>query len=381
MSKASSSALTKSLTVVLLTILSMLVLAEVGLRVLNSAGVASGLFKVLGKAKPPLDTQELPGMYYAHPYSAYALKPGYERGNFERINELGFRGDEITAKKPEGVYRVVAIGGSTTFGVYLPWQQSYPYYLQQVLRERLGTDAVEVINAGMTGSTTAESLHRLFTQILPIEPDMVIIYHGYNDLFPRVFDNYQEDYYHWRKSDPNNPPGMTRFYLWRLALRALNPTSFHENYDLQRYIWKTENLPESDTERLVNFDDSSNAAFTRNLDYMITTLKAKNIQPVLASFAIYPDIWHWNDYFPAYVWEEGIRQNNVTITALAEQYELPLVPFAEAVTGARYRDLYNDSIHMTSEGNVLKANVFADMLEPIIRAKLAPATNATTAGD
>jgi lysophospholipase L1-like esterase len=324
-------------------------------------------------------------MYYAHPYTAYAMKPGYRRGDFENINSLGFRGEEFSAEKPDGVYRVVAIGGSTTFGVYLPWRQSYPYYLQQTLRERLGTDAVEVINAGMTGSTTAESLHRLFTQILPLQPDMVVVYHAYNDLFPRVFDNYQEDYYHWRKSDPNNPPGLTRFYLWRLALRALNPTAFHENYDLQRYVWKTENLPDSDTERLVNFDLSSNAAFANNLEHIIRTLEAWDVQPVLASFAIHPDIWHWNDYFPSYVWEEGIRQNNAAIAALAVRYDLPLVPFAEAMTGPKKRVYYNDSIHMTAEGNQIKAAVFADTIAPLIGARLGIETDAeaevTTAAD
>ncbi len=373
MTTSRSATFSQGAIVILLSLGLMLVVAELGLRALNAAGLYDGLFTTLGQARPPLDRRELPGMYYAHPYSAYAIKPGYSRANIERINSLGFRGEDISKTKPDGVYRVVAIGGSTTFGVYLPWNQSYPYYLQDNLRKRLNTDAVEVINAGMTGSTTAESLHRLFTQILPLEPDMVVIYHAYNDLFPRVFNNYQEDYYHWRKSDPNNPPGMTRFYLWRLALRALNPTAFHENYDLQRYVWKTENLPESDTARLLNFSTSSNAAFTKNLDYIITTLQAWNIRPVLASFAIHPDIWHWNDYFPAYVWEEGIRENNAAIQSLAEKYSLPLVPFAEAMTGPKTRKYYNDSIHMTAEGNEIKADVFAETIAPIISDSLSPA--------
>jgi lysophospholipase L1-like esterase len=373
MTTTGSSNTTKAVIVSVITLLVMLGIAEAGLRVLNAAGAAPDLFSVLGQAKPPLDTMELPGMFYAHQYSGYAIKPGYTRGNFERINSLGFRGEDISTKKQDGVYRVVAIGGSTTFGVYVPWQQSYPYYLQRELQERLGKQKVEVINAGMTGSTAAESVHRLFTQILPLEPDMVIIYHAYNDLFPRVFDNYQEDYYHWRKSDPNNPPGLTRFYLWRLALRALNPSAFHENFDLQHYVWKTENLPESDTARVVNFDNSSNDAFARNMEYMIVSLNAHDIQPVLATFAIHPDIWHWNDYFPSYVWEEGIKQNNDAIKHLASKHELPLVPFAEALTGPKQRKYYSDSIHMTAEGNEVKASVFADTVEPLIRrARTAP---------
>ena len=91
------------------------------------------------------------------------------------------------------------MGGSTTYAVYLPWHQSYPYYLQTELRKRFATDRIEVINAGLIGSTSAESFHRLPTQVLGLDPDMVVIYHGYNDLLPRVFNDYQEDYYHFRK--------------------------------------------------------------------------------------------------------------------------------------------------------------------------------------
>jgi lysophospholipase L1-like esterase len=125
-------------------------------------------------------------MYYTHQYIAYGLNPGYTRGDFERINTLGFRGPKFDFEKPQGTYRIVAIGGSTTFGVHLPHTKTYPVYLQQDLNERLRTDKSEVINAGLTGSASAESLHRLFPQILPLNPDMVVIYHGYNDIFSRI---------------------------------------------------------------------------------------------------------------------------------------------------------------------------------------------------
>ncbi|MEC9376042.1 MAG: SGNH/GDSL hydrolase family protein [Pseudomonadota bacterium] len=353
----------KGAIVAVFSVVFMLFFAEVSLRLINSLGLYEGLFSVLGKAKPPLDTMKPPGMFYAHPYSAYAIKPGYKRGDFERINPDGFRGNDLTNDSSDELYRIVAIGGSTTFGVYVPWDQSYPYHLELELRNRINSKNIEVVNAGMTGSTSAESLHRLFTQILSLKPDMVIIYHAYNDLFPRVFNNFQKDYYHWRKSDPNNPPGMTRFYLWRLLIRAINPSAFHENYDLQNYVLKLENLPESDTDRLKNFDQSSSDAFAFNMENIILTLKANNIQPVLSTFAIHPDIWHWNDTFPAYVWEEGIRQNNEVIQLLGVKHSLPVVPFEEAMRGIKFRKYYSDSIHMTPEGNVRKAKLFADVVE------------------
>jgi len=381
MSTKQSSNVTKGIVATVIGLFIALLMVEGSLQLLKAAGVAPGFFAQLGQAKPPLDRKDGPGMYYVHPYSAYAMKPDYESGDRERINNLGFRGEDISPEKPDGVYRIVAIGGSTTFAVYLPWRKSYPYYLQEILRERLGTDKIEVINAGMTGSTSGESLSRLYHQLLPIDPDMVIVYHGYNDLFPRVFNDWSDDYFHFRKSNTHNPPGMTSFISWRLMLKVLNPVAFHENYNLTKVVWKVENLPDSDTERMRNFYNSDASAFERNMEYIVKAVADHGAVPVLATFGISPDIVHWNDYIPAFAWEEGIRQNNRAIRAVADRNDVPLVPFAEAVLDKPAKNLWregqdtdtccwNDSIHMTGSGNVLKAEIFADTIEPIIREEM-----------
>jgi lysophospholipase L1-like esterase len=343
---------------------------EGALRIIDDSGRFSQLMQVFGKPRPPLDRKTGSGMYYQHHYSGYALKPGYERGGQERINSLGFRGEDIALEKPDDVYRIVAVGGSTTFGVYLPWREAYPYQLQIVLRERFGTDKIEVINAGLTGSTAAESFHRLGTQILPVGPDMVVIYHAFNDMLPRVFNDYQDDYYHFRRSDPNNPPGLTQLYLYRLALRALSPSYFNENYNLANQVWKTWNLPETDTERAQNFLDSNNNAFRYNMDNMIALLKAKDIAVVTATFAMSPDTWHWQEIIPPYMWEIGIRENNDAINELADTHNTPLVPFADAPwkLGSKFfkSKMFDDSIHMSTTGNRFKAEIFADTIAPVI---------------
>jgi len=360
--------------VVLIALIGILILAELGIRAIEQSGRFPSFFQLLGNAKPPLDKRSGPGMYYAHPYTGYALKPGYRRGNAERINQLGFRGEEIDLEKPDDVYRIVAIGGSTTFAVYLKWNESYPYYLQEILRQRFGTDKIEVINAGLTGSTTAESFHRMSTQVLPVDPDMVVIYHGFNDLLPRMFNDYQEDYFHFRRSDPNNPPGLTRFYLWRLALRVLSPGMFHENYNLAQNVWKMENLPGTDTARVDNFMTSDNAAFSRNLEDTIALLKGQDIDVVMATFGTNHYMWHWLDELPPYIWKAGIDANNVAIRQIAETESLPLVPFAEVnflEASQNYGTrMFDDSIHMSIKGNQLKAEVFADTIAPIIAEEL-----------
>ncbi len=97
------------------------------------------------------------------------------------INSLGFRGPEFSAAK-DGVYRIVALGESTTFGMTIqPEDKPWPEVLEQIIRQRLKTSRpVQVINAGVPAYTIGHTLYRLPREILPLRPDMIISYHGAN---------------------------------------------------------------------------------------------------------------------------------------------------------------------------------------------------------
>jgi hypothetical protein len=193
-----------------------------------------------------------------------------------------------------------------------------------------------------------------------------------------MFNDYSEDYYHFRRSDPNNPPGLSRFYLYRLAMRVLSPSFFHENNSLINHVWKIKNLPETDTERSRNFLASSNKAFKTNIEHMVALLQGMKVEIVLATFAIRNDIYHWTENLPAYLWEVGIRENNEAIIEVAAERDLALVPFADTpfLVGSKRLNakLFADSIHMGPEGNQLKAEIFADTIAPIVAEALGVAT-------
>lgn len=114
----------------------------------------------------------------------YVLTPGTEitrRGSLVRINALGFRGAPIQREKGE-LFRIVAIGESTTFGLTLrPDDRSWPLLLQERIGKEYACDApVQVVNAGVPGWTLANQNLRLAHDILPLEPDLILSYHGYN---------------------------------------------------------------------------------------------------------------------------------------------------------------------------------------------------------
>lgn len=79
----------------------------------------------------------------------YALTPGYDYNGI-RVNKLGFRGPEITAERSPGSLRIVAMGDSTTFGLY-GHDCPYPAQLQQGLDAMLPERKIEVVNAGVEG--------------------------------------------------------------------------------------------------------------------------------------------------------------------------------------------------------------------------------------
>jgi lysophospholipase L1-like esterase len=97
------------------------------------------------------------------------------------INSLGFRGPEISASKGDA-YRIVALGESTTFGMTLqPEDKPWPEVLEQIIRQHLKTRRpVQVINAGVPAYSLQDNLNRLPLEILPLQPDMIISYHGAN---------------------------------------------------------------------------------------------------------------------------------------------------------------------------------------------------------
>jgi lysophospholipase L1-like esterase len=112
------------------------------------------------------------------------LRPGSEAVLVQShisINSKGFRGREIAEPKGD-LYRIVAVGESTTFGLTLaPDDKPWPELLEQLIHKRLEQGRrVEVINAGVPSLSLTNNLLRLKEEILPLKPDMIISYHGHN---------------------------------------------------------------------------------------------------------------------------------------------------------------------------------------------------------
>lgn len=119
--------------------------------------------------------------------SLVPAKPG--EPIFWASNSWGFRGPEFPVEKPAGALRVVCLGASTTEGSQTN-DETYPHYLQLELRRRFPDRTIDVLNAGHSGAQGRDLLEILRTRVLPLHPDVVIVYHAANDAIEGEFVEY-----------------------------------------------------------------------------------------------------------------------------------------------------------------------------------------------
>lgn len=106
-----------------------------------------------------------------------------------RINTLGFRGEDFSPEKEPNSFRIICLGGSSTFGFFDRDEFTYPVILQRLLNERLqtGSPRVQVINAGIPHFTSDNLVSIFKNELWKYSPDLITLYSSYNDAV-RIID-------------------------------------------------------------------------------------------------------------------------------------------------------------------------------------------------
>jgi len=137
------------------------------------------------QVKFPRHVVEAPwGLRYNDPGSRYRHKSADGTWRF-RINQQGMRDDrDFGYVKPPGVKRIVSLGDSFTIGYEVDVDQTFSSVLEKQLTDA-GYD-VQVLNAGVSGFSTAEEALYLERELLKYDPDVVVLSYFVNDLADNV---------------------------------------------------------------------------------------------------------------------------------------------------------------------------------------------------
>ena len=98
------------------------------------------------------------------------------------MNSEGFRGPDFIKKKPDDIYRIIAIGGSTTFGAGVTDENTWPNLLEKKLQSIDRNKKIEVINAGTAGLNSLSENKLVKERLIHYEPNLIIFYEGHNDV-------------------------------------------------------------------------------------------------------------------------------------------------------------------------------------------------------
>jgi lysophospholipase L1-like esterase len=289
----------------------------------------------------------------ALPLIEYGLSPARDGHN-----QLGYRGREIALPKPDDVFRIVAMGGSTTYG-FTAVDESYPAWLERTLREQYGYEQIEVINAGVHGYTSWNTLVNFALRIVELDPDLVIIYDSTNDVLPReVAPDCYRGQNPLRGLDPrgqiatntiNNslsPSVLYRFITIHLGLER-DPSLLDAANTTARI-----DCGGLDINRAANVAQNAPVFFERNLTQVIALARWHNIRLVFGTWGYYEASSEPTDY-----WRAAVSEHNALIRNLAADYDIPLIDYAPLAP--QDPAVWSDYIHMNGVGSQHQGETFA----------------------
>jgi len=302
--------------------------------------------------------EDMPGKamkFVPHPYLGYCLNPEYRsEDGLDRHNALGFRGGEFPREKPSGTYRIACLGGSSTYDVSIrAHRDSYPDQLEAALRETWHHPNVQVVNAGVPGYTSWESLINLQYRVLDIDPDLIIYYEATNDVHARLVPPaaYRRDNTGYRRAWTVESRWWDRsLFLHYLGVQL----SFSQRNSLDH--WVDVDIPKN-LDKAACLDANPPRYFQANLETMVTLAKQRKVGVLFTSWAHSP---HKGDYASTAVYQRGFRENNDVLRAVARANDVPFYDFAAEMPIDA--ECWDDGRHSTERGALKKAKLFAAWL-------------------
>lgn len=312
------------------------------------------------------------------PYYLYRNKPFSKINNIQQINSEGYRnGNKEFGKKEKDKIRIIAIGGSTTFGWLIKnWQQTWPSQLEEILNKQFN-GKVEVVNAGLPAGMSSESLVAFILKDKYLEPDIVIFHNGGNDLAPLLHDKYYPDYRYNRAilGSDKLRPGEHSFITGSHFVKLFY--AFWMQDATLSSIRGLNGIPEKKVglkEALKNVEKNNPVGFERNMNTLIQEIKDIRAEVVifpfhLASDKIYkiiPESMRSSQELHLAIYK-GVQKNKTVLKSLAHKYKVLYHEMEQDRIPLKY---FFDHCHLKPEGDKMKAEFISQYVAPLVAKRI-----------
>lgn len=298
------------------------------------------------------------------------------------ISGNGYRGPSFTVRKRPEITRIIVLGGSAVFDQNVfdetPGDaNTWPNLVGRLLEEK-GYDGVEVINAGVPGHSSADSLGRLYGQLWMYEPDFVLVYHAWNDIKfwrrheispERPLISQIEPY------DPSQDPFITYRGVWD---RVLSHSQFYLKSRNRYYRWRTglgaEGATSPDTDRSSEYGIYGPQQFRLNMQLIVSACQTLGVTPILITQATLAVSDSSADDRARISYEFQHLDHGAIVSAFDQTYRIIneigahsgalVIDVAHRMNGRS--ELFADHVHTTQAGSKELARIVADELGPIL---------------
>lgn len=248
--------------------------------------------------------------------------------------------------------RILCLGDSNTYGIWVKPFESYPSRLEAVWNERVETPKVEVVNLGYPGTNSSRLARDLPRMIRTFEPDTVIVMIGVNDFWTVAVPVEREDL--------EAPPPESRLRIVRLVRLLAGRVNERPGIEVTKTegedskIWSVrygEEVFDLGYEKGQNGTAGGPDSLSENLEYLVKTAEDLGVKLV---FMTYPSRERWYDV------ADGILRK------AAEKTGTPLIDHQDEFTAdcpeGQCPKLIMKNHHPTAAGYLRMAHTIVDEL-------------------
>ena len=227
-------------------------------------------------------------IYMDHDYGLTSGNVWTTRSVISHINRYGLRGPNVEPKKPEGVFRILALGDSFTFGEGVADNETFVVRLENMLNAEQNTNTgyrYQTINAGISGYNTLDEVTYLKNRWLMFEPDIVLLTFYLNDAYDESqFGAFISGIGVGTSIEEHKLISNSRFLQWALKMWKM--------WQVSQCVTEIYNSQFSDNPQVLGHNwNTSKQAITQAVELTST----RNIQIVLV---IFPELYELTEDYP-----------------------------------------------------------------------------------